>query len=263
MAFIVPAVLPSSHTDFEEGLALFARIPSVSRVQIDIVDGIFATPASWPYTDSTGSTTSTSSEQASSPQESSPRAAPKEFRDMVERGEMLPHLERLAYEIDLMCVDAERMAEAWLALGATRLTFHAESTTDLGRLLASARRRYGAGAGFASDLISFGVALNIASDLALMEPYIGEIEYVQFMGIARIGRQGQPFDRRVFEKVRVFRSRHPEISVQVDGGISLDSAKKLVALGVSNLVVGSALLRARDPAATFAEFEALQSPYGV
>ncbi len=239
MGLIVPAVLPTSRTDLEEKLALLTRINSVSRVQIDVVDGRFASPASWPYT------------------------APKEFQNMVDRGEMLPHLDRFTYEIDLMCTNAEVMAEAWLAQGATRLTFHAESTTDLGRLLASARRRYGAGDGFASGLISFGIAINLASDLALIEPFLGEVEYVQFMGIARIGLQGQPFDRRVFEKIRVFRSRNPQIPVQVDGGVSLPSAKKLVALGVSNLVVGSVLLKAHDPDSVFADLEALQSPYGV
>src|SRR3989344_2007186 len=232
MSIIVPAVLPSSHADIEEKLALIARIPSVSRVQIDVVDGKFAGPASWPYT------------------------TLKELRDMVERGEMLPYLDRFAYEIDLMCIDAEHVAEAWLAIGASRLTFHAESTTDLLRLLASARRRYG-------DFVSFGVALNLKSDLALIEQSIGEIEYVQFMGIARIGRQGQPFDRRVLEKVRVLHLRHPEVKIQVDGGVSLDNAQRLIALGVSNLVVGSALLSARDPAAALALFEALQGPYGV
>ncbi len=239
MSIVVPAVLPSSRADLEKKLALIARIPSVSRVQIDVVDGKFAGPVSWPYT------------------------APRELRDMVERGEMLPHLDRISYEIDLMCVDAERMAEAWLTLGATRLTFHAESTTDLGRLLSSARKRYSAGDGFASGLVSFGVALNIASDLSLIEQNLGKIEYVQCMGIARIGRQGQPFDHRVLEKIRVFRGRHPEIPMQVDGGVSLDTARRLIALGVSNLVVGSALLGAPDSAATFALFEALQNPHRV
>ena len=239
MAFITPAVLPSSRTDLEGKLSLLALISAVSRIQIDIVDGAFAEPASWPY------------------------STPNESRAFAESDKMLPHLERIAYEVDLMCIDAERAAEVWLTLGATRLTFHAESATDLGRLFATVRRRYGAGDGFVPGLISFGIALNLASDLALIEPYIGEIEYVQFMGIARIGRQGQPLDRRVFEKVRVFRARHPETPVQVDGGVSLDSAKELVALGVSNLVVGSALLRARDPAAVFAALEMLKGSYGV
>ncbi len=237
MSLVVPAVLPSSHMDIEEKLALFMHIPQVSRVQIDIVDGRFVSPASWPY------------------------SAPDELYSMIEQGEMLPHLEHFEYEIDLMCLDAEQATGAWLALGASRITLHAESTTDLPRLLASVRRRYGGG-GF-TPLISFGLALNIASDLALLEPCIDDIEYVQFMGIAHIGRQAEPFDRRVIEKIRAFRKYHPDIPVQVDGGISLGNATGLVVLGVSNLVIGSDILHASDPAGEVAKFEALQSPYGV
>lgn len=233
MNLIVPAVLPSSREDLEEKLGRFSRIPSISRVQIDVVDGKFATPASWPYT------------------------ASKELAAMVARHEMLPELHRIAYEIDLMCLDAEHAAGAWLALGATRLTFHAESVLDLPRLLAAARQRYG------DDFVSFGLALNVASDLSLIEPYLGQIQYVQFMGIATIGRQGQPFDERVLGKIRLFRKRYPNIPVQVDGGVTLASAKELVALDVANLVVGSAILRAADPVAEVAKFEALTNPFGV
>jgi len=239
MTMVVPAVLPASRKDLEEKLALFAGIPSVSRIQIDVVDGRFATPASWPY------------------------SAPTELQDMIKRGEMLPHLDRIEYEIDLMCFDAERAAQAWLAFGATRLTFHIESITDLPRCLTSARARYGRGDGFVSGLISFGLALNITTDLALIEPCLSEIEYVQFMGITRIGRQGQAFNRRVLEKVRAFRAEHPEVRVQVDGGLTPPSARELIALGVSNLVVGSGIVRADNPAAAVEAFEALKSPFGV
>lgn len=247
MGLVVPAILPSSRLDLEEKLNFFAQVSSVSRIQIDVVDGRFASPASWPYTDSAGS----------------PQAAPTELQNMVTAGEMLPHLDRLDYEIDLMCFDAGQATSAWLALGATRLIFHAESATDLPRLLASVQKRYGSGDNFTSDLISFGLALNIASDLALIEQNLDGIAFVQFMGIARIGRQGQPFDERVFEKIRMFHLRYPKIPLQVDGGVSLTHAKKLIALGVSNLVVGSGILHASDPAAACAEFESLRSPYGV
>ncbi|MBI5405803.1 hypothetical protein HY972_02095 [Candidatus Kaiserbacteria bacterium] len=232
MSLVVPAVLPASEKDLDDKLAFFASLSAVARVQIDIVDGKFASPASWPY------------------------RAPREIESRIDRGELLPHLDRFEYEIDFMCLDAEEAAGQWLPLGATRLTFHAESAGDLPRLLASVRGRYG-------DFISFGLALNVASDLALVEQNLGGIEYVQFMGIARIGQQGAPFDERVFEKVRIFRSRHPEVPIQVDGGVSLDNAKKLVALGVSKLVVGSAILRASDPLAAVADLEALQMPFGV
>lgn len=246
MSFVVPAVLPTSRKDLEEKLMLFAKIPSVSRVQIDVVDGKFASPASWPFF-----------------AEATKGKPHSELEVMVKNGEMLPYLDRFEYEIDLMCLDAERVAGDWLALGATRLTFHAEAATDIGRLLAGARKSYGTGDGFAPGLVSFGLASNLASNLTLIEPYLGDIDYVQYMGIAKVGRQGQPFDEHVFEKIRTFHSRHPDIAVQVDGGVSLANAKKLIALGVSNLVIGSGILKASNPGAEVAKFESLESPFGV
>lgn len=239
MNLLVPAVLPTSREDLEAKLALFEKMPDVRRVQIDAVDGRFVTPASWPYTNV------------------------EEFRAMVMREETLPLLERFEYEIDLMCLDAERAGDLWLALGATRLTFHAESTTDLPRLLARMHERHSAGAGFVPGLVSFGVALNLESDLSLIESCLDQVDYVQFMGIARIGRQGQPFDRRVLMRVRTFRQQHPNIPVQVDGGETLEHARELAVLGISNVIVGSAILRAKDPVAAAAAFDDLENQYGV
>lgn len=239
MSIVTPAVLPTSRKDLEQKLALLASLATISRVQIDTVDGRFATPASWPY------------------------SAKHEVRDMIAHGEMLPNLDRIEYEIDLMCLDVERAVSDWFALGASRFTIHAETALDLSRLIASLREHYGCCGAGSVPIVSFGLALNIASDLALVERSLDGIDYVQFMGIAIIGRQGLPFDRRVFEKIRLFRERHPEIAVQVDGGVSLENARELLALGVSSLVAGSAILYAKDPAVALASFEALQSSFGV
>lgn len=231
MGLVVPAVLPSSKKDFEEKLSLFAQM-NVERIQIDVVDGIFASPASWPY------------------------SVPQELQSMVEHGEMLPHLDRITYEIDLMCFDAERAAEAWLALGAMRLTFHVETDTNPKRMLVSARRRFG-------HIVSFGLALNIDTDSSLVEKCLGDIEYVQFMGITKIGRQGQLFDDRVLDKIRAFHKKYPEVPIQIDGGVSLENARELIHAGATTLIVGSKILRAKDPSAVIASFENLQTQFGV
>ena len=230
MSRIVPAVLPKSHKDFDDTLALFTLLPDISRVQIDVVDGKFAAPACWPYT------------------------APHELRDMVEHGWMLPALERIAYEIDLMCLDADRAAEPWVALGASRLTVHAESATDLPRLLTSMREYYGCDL-VSCDLVSIGVAVNIDTDTTLLERHLDKIDYVQFMGIARIGHQGELFDTRVLDKVRAFHKRHPKVDVQIDGGVSLMHAHELAALNVSSLIAGSSILRSADLRAAYTKLE--------
>lgn len=238
MALVTPAVLPSSRKDLEEKLALFAKF-GVNCVQVDAVDGRFATPATWPYT------------------------ATEELRVFAEQGNYLPYLDQIAYEVDLLCFDAVPATEMWVMLGATRLTFHAESAEDPYRLLADARRRYGSGGGFAPGLISFGLALNLDTDNIVIERCLEEINYVQFMGIAHVGQQGQPFDSRVIEKVHAFHTLHPNVEIQVDGGITLEYAKELLMAGATKLVVGSGILKATDPKAALAAFEALQSPFGV
>lgn len=228
MGVVVPAILPKSEADLDATLARYTGVPAVSRIQIDIVDGRFATPPSWPF------------------------VAPKELRDRIASGALLPALNRIEYEIDLMTFTPEEDALPWLSLGVTRLTFHAESTTNLPQLLRAARERVG-------HIVTFGVALHSESDPALIASVLEEIAYVQCMGIKTVGRQGQPFDDRVYERVRMVRARYPDLPVQVDGGISFDTAKTLLSLGVSTLVIGSGLLAAARPDEAIAAFESLVS----
>lgn len=241
MSIVVPAILPTSHTDLVNKLALFEKIPSIDSIQIDVVDGRFASPASWPYAGGTG-----------------------EFAQMVANDEMLPFWERFRYDIDLMVTDPEQATGSWLEIGASRLTIHAESTTYMPHLITDLQQRYGYEKGLTTNALALGLALGVETDLALLEPFIEHISYVQFMGIAHIGRQGEPFDVRVLGKVKTFHHAHPDIPIQVDGAVSLRSAPQLLEAGVSRLVIGSALLNHVDTLPEeVAKFEALAHTYGL
>lgn len=217
MTTIVPAILPASRKDLEEKLALATSFEGVHRVQIDIVDGLFATPATWPY--------------ASADVEGEARVFGQ-----------FPRASEVEYEVDLMTLDTMRAASMSLRLGARRLTLHAESLSDPVRTVRALRETHGS-----TESFELGLALNIASPLVLLEPVLHDIGYVQFMGIARIGVQGQPFERRVFSRIAELQKRHPKMSVQVDGGVSLANIRELLAAGVDSLVVGSAIFGAADP----------------
>ena len=233
MGIIVPAILPTSRQDLDEKLARLVGL--ATDVQIDIVDGRFASPASWPY--SGGSS------------------------ELAKGG--LPEVETLRMEVDLMVSDPELVTGAWIATGATRILAHLESTNYLPRLITDLKVKYGHDKGFAPDLLSFGLALNIATELSMLEPYINDVDYVQFMGIRSIGKQGQAFDTGVLEKIKKFRSLHPDIPVQVDGGVSLASAPLLLAAGVSRLIVGSALWKAPDLKEALDKLNALTQTHGI
>jgi ribulose-phosphate 3-epimerase len=239
MSAIVPAIIPKNKNDLSEKLARFNDILEVETIQIDVVDGLFASPASWPY-----------------------KNKPSELSGMIAQGEHIPFAGRFRYDIDLMVENPEEVIGDWIAVGATRLTVHAESTQYLPRLIHELTSTYGYDKSLAGSFLSLGLALNVTSDIALVEQYIEAIDYVQFMGIATIGKQGQPFDPRVLEKVSAFRKRYPDVPVQVDGAVTKETASQLLAAGVSRLVVGHALQEVPDLAKAFAEFSAISEQYG-
>lgn len=239
MGVIVPAILPATRDELVEKLEKLRGLP-IECVQIDAVDGRFASPATWPYANGAD-----------------------ELKDMVENGESLPFLGQLAYEVDLMVEDPDRVIGTWIDAGASKVTIHVESTNYLGRILKTVQEQYGHDKEFAPELISFGLALNVLTDIAILDQYVDQIEYVQFMGIATIGRQGEPFDKRVLDKIRMLRKRHPGLRIQVDGGVSLSTAPELLDAGVSQLVVGSYLWNASNIEVELKKLEQLAEEYGI
>ena len=233
MGVIVPAVLPTSRHDLEEKLRLLSGI--ADAVQIDAVDGHFAKPASWPY------------------------VSGGDFAEL----QTLPRLGEFSFEVDLMVEKPEEIAGAWIEKGASRITVHAESTRFLAKTMESLEAEYGHDKGFAPELLSFGLALNATTDPALVAPFLHFVDYVQFMGIRTIGRQGEPFDAAVVERAKAMGRAHEELSIQVDGGVSIATAPALLDAGVDRLVVGSALWRAPDLKAAYDALVALTERYGL
>lgn len=238
MSIIVPAILPSSRRDLVSKLDALSGL--VDEVQVDIVDGLFAGPATWPY--DTG---------------------PSELSRMLASGDLIPRSGECRIEIDLMAKSPEATVGAWIELGASRVTIHADSTEHVKHLLENLRTSYGHDKDFAAGLLSIGIAITPGTDPELLAPYLDQIEYVQFMGIKRVGRQGEPFDMSIIKAIDVFKRRHPSVSVQVDGGVSLTTAPRLLEIGVSRLVVGSALWEAPDLKEALHAFRVLTEEYGI
>jgi len=238
MGIIVPAIIPTSTEDLEQKLALFQGV--CEDVQIDIVDGQFAKPASWPYV-----------QDVSEPSK------------MLAQGLMLPHTGEFHFEIDLMSVDPESAAGVWVGLGATRLTVHATSTRFLSRFLKNMHDILGYDKDFAPGLLSLGIAIGSDTDVALIEPYLDRVEYVQFMGIRTIGHQGEPFDSSVLPRIAAFRKKYPHIEITVDGGVSMQTAPQLLQAGVARLVVGSAIWKTPDPVQAYRDLHALTDMHGI
>lgn len=148
-------------------------------------------------------------------------------------------------EVHLMVAAPERALTAWLHL-ADRLLVHQEAVTEPDFILSAGERA----------AVKVGVAVLLDSPWKEPEWY-ERFDLVQLMGIENIGYQGQPFDPRVVERVKVLRTRCPSVKIAVDGGVGPATAAALVAAGADQLVVGSALWSSDEPRRVISELQAL------
>lgn len=153
------------------------------------------------------------------------------------------------FELDLMVKNASERIPEWLGLGAARLIFHLEAEDTL----LDNFQKYGE----ALVGVERGLAVSIDTpdeDLDALVPYV---DFVQFMGIRKIGYQGQDFDEEVIEKIKSFKQIYPEIIISVDGGVSKSTILRLKEAGVNRVVVGSAIFGSGDPEENLEELENL------
>ncbi len=144
--------------------------------------------------------------------------------------------DRFTLEVDLMVAEPLAAAEAWIAAGADMLVFHTEHISP------DAFARFVEG-----TKISVGIAAVNDTALSDLEPYLARADYIQLMGIAKVGAQGQPFDERVLERIAALKLRHPRLSITIDGSVNKDTIKKLAAAGADRFICGSAIVGAENP----------------
>jgi ribulose-phosphate 3-epimerase len=141
----------------------------------------------------------------------------------------------------LMIEQPERWATSYVEAGASSVTFHAEAASAP---LRTARELHGAGA-------RAGIAFNPGT---AVEPYaelFREFDMVLIMTIEP-GFGGQPFLTHVLPTIaavrRLARARDLDLWIQVDGGVTEDTAVQCVEAGANVLVAGSSVFGAADPA---------------
>jgi pentose-5-phosphate-3-epimerase len=65
------------------------------------------------------------------------------------------------------------------------------------------------------------------------------IDFVQVMGIANIGYQGEPFQEESLDIISNLKERYPDLVISIDGGVSVDTIADLHDAGVDRFVSGS------------------------
>jgi len=154
-------------------------------------------------------------------------------------------------DVHLMIADAERYLHQFRKAGADILTVHYEACTHLQRTVTEIRALG----------MKAGVALNPHNPVFLLRNILPYIDMVLIMTV-NPGYGGQTFIEESWNKITEMRKMIDEsgynVMIQVDGGVDLSNAAKLVGKGVDVLVAGNTVFSSDDPVGTIYKLKNLQ-----
>ncbi len=143
-------------------------------------------------------------------------------------------------DVHLMIVQPERYIQEFAAAGASVITVHYEACVHLHRTIQQIK----------DSGCKAGVAINPHTPVSFLKEVLADLDLVLVMSV-NPGFGGQKFIPQTLEKVRELRALataiHPELLIEVDGGVSESNIGALVAAGADVLVAGNAVFGAADP----------------
>ena len=149
---------------------------------------------------------------------------------------------RLHFDTHLMLLHPDRYVEAFAKAGADRITVHAEADHDVARTLARIRELG----------CSAGIAINPDGDPAATFPHLDAVDLVLCMTVFP-GFGGQPFIPAALDNVRGVAAARARrglgFRIEVDGGVTPETAVACREAGADTLVAGTSFFKAADPAA--------------
>ncbi len=212
MIEVIPAVIPNNLNIVREKFSQVVGM--VRKVQIDIVDGKFAPPKTWPFGKGQG----------------------EEMLAMVRGEEKFPFIDELDIEVDMLVLHPIEYLPDLITIGIKSIIVHIDSTDHVKECIDTVK----------SAGRKIGVAIKPSMGLDSLQPYILDVDFVQFMGNDKVGYNAVELDERVPEKIKEFHKSHPSVQIQIDIGVNFDTAHSLIEAGATSLISGSAIFNSEN-----------------
>ncbi len=153
-------------------------------------------------------------------------------------------------DVHLMIVSPEKFVTQVAATGATYMNVHYEACTHLHRVIQEIKKHG----------MKAAVTLNPHTPVDLLQDIIYELDMVLLMSV-NPGFGGQKFIEQTVEKVSKLKEmilrKNLDTLIEVDGGVNLETGKKLVDAGADVLVAGSFVFSSPNPVETINKLKAL------
>lgn len=207
MTDIIPSIIPQDLNIVREKLGQILGL--VKKVQIDIVDGQYAPTKTWPFIEKNSD----------------------DLMKLARGEEKFPHIDNFILEIDMMILHPIEYLGDFISLGAKSFVIHVDSTDHIKECIDTIK----------NSGCEAGLGIKPSVDVDLLQPFLPQADFVQFMGNDTIGRNGIELDNSVINKIKYFNEHHPSVVIQVDIGVNEETIPKLKDAGVSRFISGSAI----------------------
>jgi len=150
---------------------------------------------------------------------------PLELLDIIKRNT------KIHINVHAMITNLEPYLDKIASSGANSLTFNIEATNHANRIVDLIHQKR----------MKAGIALNPATPLVVLDYLLDNIDLITLMAI-NPGIPGHPFIPTTYQKLSDLKnkiSQHKNIRIEIDGGVSADTAAKLIKTGADILVCGS------------------------
>ncbi|MBA2406681.1 MAG: ribulose-phosphate 3-epimerase [Chitinophagales bacterium] len=146
-------------------------------------------------------------------------------------------------DIHLMIMEPEKYISELHVLGADIVSVHLEASPHLHRTVSSLKEKG----------IKAGVAINPHTAIMFLEDLITDIDLVCLMSV-NPGFGGQKFIEHTYNKIyqlkNLILSKNSRAKIEVDGGVDVSNAGRLLDSGADVLVAGNAIFNSENPHAT-------------
>ena len=153
-------------------------------------------------------------------------------------------------DVHLMISNPDNYIDEFANCGADILTVHYEACTHLHRTVQHIK----------SKGMKAGVALNPHTPVSALEGIISDLDLVLIMSV-NPGFGGQKFIDSSVDKVATLKklidSKKANVIIEIDGGVNLETGKKLSDAGANALVAGSFVFKSDSPAKTIEKLKQL------
>ena len=153
-------------------------------------------------------------------------------------------------DVHLMIVEPDRYISDFKKAGADWLTVHYEACPHLHRSIQAIK----------AEGMKAGVSLNPHTPVHLLKDIIKDLDLVLLMSV-NPGFGGQTFIEQIYSKTKDLRQLIDESGskalIEIDGGVNLETGKKLLECGADALVAGSFVFGSEDPEKTISALKSL------